>query len=113
MERVRAGDICAVIGVKQTYTGDTLCSGDHPILLDEEMAALRNTPGFSCVTINPPRVGSSSAMLPSARCDGGDLAPPPTPHHRKLPHLLKAGQRVQPRCVFARPKKPCAVKTLG
>jgi glutamate synthase domain-containing protein 2/glutamate synthase domain-containing protein 1/glutamate synthase domain-containing protein 3 len=24
---------------------------DHPILLDEEMAALRNTPGFSCVTL--------------------------------------------------------------
>jgi glutamate synthase (ferredoxin) len=25
---------------------------DHPILLDEEMAALRNTPGFSCVTLD-------------------------------------------------------------
>ncbi len=25
---------------------------DHPILLDEEMASLRNTPGFSCVTLN-------------------------------------------------------------
>jgi glutamate synthase (NADPH/NADH) large chain/glutamate synthase (ferredoxin) len=25
---------------------------DHPILLEEEMAALRNVPGFSCVTIN-------------------------------------------------------------
>jgi glutamate synthase (NADPH/NADH) large chain/glutamate synthase (ferredoxin) len=25
---------------------------DHPVLLDEEMAALRNTPGFSCVTLN-------------------------------------------------------------
>ncbi len=25
---------------------------DHPILLDEEMATLRNTPGFSCVTLN-------------------------------------------------------------
>jgi len=24
---------------------------DHPILLDEEMATLRNTPGFSCVTL--------------------------------------------------------------
>ncbi|MEO8635257.1 MAG: glutamate synthase large subunit [Gemmatimonadales bacterium] len=24
---------------------------DHPILLDEEMASLRNTPGFSCVTL--------------------------------------------------------------
>jgi len=25
---------------------------DHPVLLDEEMATLRNTPGFSCVTLN-------------------------------------------------------------
>jgi len=25
---------------------------DHPVLLEEEMAALRNTPGFSCVTLN-------------------------------------------------------------
>jgi glutamate synthase domain-containing protein 2/glutamate synthase domain-containing protein 1/glutamate synthase domain-containing protein 3 len=25
---------------------------DHPVLLDEEMAALRNMPGFSCVTLN-------------------------------------------------------------
>ncbi len=25
---------------------------DHPVLLDEEMAALRNLPGFSCVTIH-------------------------------------------------------------
>ncbi|HEY7681129.1 MAG TPA: glutamate synthase-related protein [Gemmatimonadales bacterium] len=25
---------------------------DHPVLLDEEMAALRNTPGFSCVTLH-------------------------------------------------------------
>ncbi|HWA17198.1 MAG TPA: glutamate synthase central domain-containing protein, partial [Gemmatimonadales bacterium] len=25
---------------------------DHPILLEEEMAALRNLPGFSCVTLN-------------------------------------------------------------
>jgi glutamate synthase (ferredoxin) len=24
---------------------------DHPVVLDEEMAALRNTPGFSCVTL--------------------------------------------------------------
>jgi glutamate synthase (ferredoxin) len=25
---------------------------DHPVVLDEEMAALRNTPGFSCVTLS-------------------------------------------------------------
>jgi glutamate synthase (NADPH/NADH) large chain/glutamate synthase (ferredoxin) len=34
---------------------------DHPVLLDEEMAALRNMPGFSCVTLNavwPAREGA-------------------------------------------------------
>ncbi|HEU5423192.1 MAG TPA: elongation factor G, partial [Nitrolancea sp.] len=31
---VSAGDICAVIGLKNTFTGDTLCDGDHPILLE-------------------------------------------------------------------------------
>ncbi|MCG3136048.1 MAG: Elongation factor G [Planctomycetes bacterium] len=34
LDKVKAGDICAVIGLKQTYTGDTLCTPDHPILLE-------------------------------------------------------------------------------
>jgi elongation factor G len=29
-----AGDICATIGLKSTFTGDTLCDPDHPILLE-------------------------------------------------------------------------------
>jgi elongation factor G len=31
---VRAGDICAVIGLKDTRTGDTLCDEEHPIILE-------------------------------------------------------------------------------
>ena len=31
---VKAGDICAVIGLKQTTTGDTLCDSDAPIVLE-------------------------------------------------------------------------------
>jgi elongation factor G len=31
---VRAGDIAAVIGLKKTYTGDTLCDRDSPIILE-------------------------------------------------------------------------------
>jgi elongation factor G len=31
---VGAGDICAVIGLKSTFTGDTLCDPSHPILLE-------------------------------------------------------------------------------
>lgn len=29
-----AGDICAVIGLKSTSTGDTICNPDHPVLLE-------------------------------------------------------------------------------
>ena len=34
IEEVRAGDIAAVIGLKDTRTGDTLCDDDHPIILE-------------------------------------------------------------------------------
>ena len=34
IEIVYAGDIAAVIGVKNTTTGDTLCDEDHPIILE-------------------------------------------------------------------------------
>ncbi|MFP3947796.1 MAG: elongation factor G [Longimicrobiales bacterium] len=33
-EEVYAGDICAVIGLKDTKTGDTLCDEEHPIILE-------------------------------------------------------------------------------
>ena len=35
IDHVSAGDIAAFVGPKQTFTGDTLCSKDDPILLDE------------------------------------------------------------------------------
>ena len=31
---VSAGDICAVVGFKSTFTGDTLCDADHPVVLE-------------------------------------------------------------------------------
>jgi elongation factor G len=34
IEDVRAGDIAAAIGLKDTRTGDTLCAEDHPIILE-------------------------------------------------------------------------------
>src|SRR2546427_421741 len=34
IEEVRAGDIAAAIGLKDTKTGDTLCAADHPIILE-------------------------------------------------------------------------------
>jgi elongation factor G len=34
VESVQAGDIAAVIGLKKSYTGDTLCDQDKPIILE-------------------------------------------------------------------------------
>src|SRR5579872_872636 len=34
IERIYAGDICAAVGLKNTFTGDTLCEQDHPVLLE-------------------------------------------------------------------------------
>ncbi len=34
IEEVRAGDICAIVGLKDTTTGDTLCAVSHPIILE-------------------------------------------------------------------------------
>ena len=34
LEEARAGDIVALMGLKQTTTGDTLCTENHPILLE-------------------------------------------------------------------------------
>src|SRR4029079_10787039 len=33
-ESICAGDICAVIGLKNTFTGDTLCDADRPVILE-------------------------------------------------------------------------------
>ena len=35
VEVVRAGDIAAGVGLKDTKTGDTLCDSDHPIVLEQ------------------------------------------------------------------------------
>ncbi len=34
LKEIHAGDIVAVVGLKNTLTGDTLCDGDHPIILE-------------------------------------------------------------------------------
>ena len=35
IDEIRAGDICAVIGLKDTITGDTICDEKHPIILEQ------------------------------------------------------------------------------
>jgi elongation factor G len=34
IDEIRAGDICAAVGLRNTFTGDTLCDDEHPILLE-------------------------------------------------------------------------------
>jgi elongation factor G len=34
IKEVKAGDICAVVGLKSTITADTLCDENHPVLLE-------------------------------------------------------------------------------
>jgi elongation factor G len=34
IEKVYSGDICAAVGLKNTFTGDTLCAQENPILLE-------------------------------------------------------------------------------
>ena len=35
IDRIYSGDICAIVGLKETTTGDTLCDEDHPIVLEK------------------------------------------------------------------------------
>jgi elongation factor G len=34
IDKIYAGDICAAVGLKNTFTGDTLCDQDKPVLLE-------------------------------------------------------------------------------
>jgi elongation factor G len=34
IDQIYAGDICAVVGLKDTFTGDTLCDPEHPVVLE-------------------------------------------------------------------------------
>ncbi len=34
IDEIYSGDICAIVGLKDTTTGDTLCDEDHPIILE-------------------------------------------------------------------------------
>ena len=35
IDQISSGDICAIVGLKDTTTGDTLCDEDHPIILEK------------------------------------------------------------------------------
>ena len=35
IDKIYSGDICAIVGLKETTTGDTLCDENHPIILEK------------------------------------------------------------------------------
>lgn len=35
LDYIQAGDIAAIIGIKEVHTGDTLCAEDHPVILEQ------------------------------------------------------------------------------
>lgn len=59
IEEVRAGDIAAVIGLKNTQTGETLCDPDHPVILE---------------TLHAPEPVISVAIEPKTKADQEKLA---------------------------------------
>src|SRR5205085_4776251 len=34
IDEIRAGDICAAVGLRNTFTGETLCDPQHPVILE-------------------------------------------------------------------------------
>jgi elongation factor G len=61
IDEASSGDIVAVMGLKLTTTGDTLCSEDHPILLEPIPF---NTPVIT-MAIEPKRVQDESKLMDS------------------------------------------------
>ncbi len=59
IDEIRAGDICAAVGLRNTFTGDTLSSSQHPIVLER---------------ISFPQPVISQAIEPRTRSDQDKMA---------------------------------------
>src|SRR5579863_2223234 len=59
IDEIRAGDICAAVGLRNTFTGDTLCDRDNPIILE---------------SITFPQPVISIAIEPKTRADQDKMA---------------------------------------
>jgi len=59
IDEIRAGDICAAVGLRNTFTGDTLCDPQHPIVLE---------------SITFPQPVISIAIEPKTRADQDKMA---------------------------------------
>jgi elongation factor G len=59
IDEIRAGDICAAVGLRNTFTGDTLCDPQRPVILE---------------SINFPRPVIDIAIEPKTRADQDKMA---------------------------------------
>ncbi|TMC97857.1 MAG: elongation factor G [Chloroflexi bacterium] len=59
IDEIRAGDICAAVGLRNTFTGDTLCDPQKPVILE---------------SINFPRPVIDIAIEPKTRADQDKIA---------------------------------------
>ena len=59
IDEIRAGDICAAVGLRNTFTGDTLCDPQKPVILE---------------SINLPRPVIDIAIEPKTRADQDKMA---------------------------------------
>jgi len=59
IDEIRAGDICAAVGLRNTFTGDTLCDPQKPVILE---------------SINFPRPVIDIAIEPKTRADQDKMA---------------------------------------
>lgn len=59
LQTAEAGEIVAVVGLKKTYTGDTLCDPKHPILLE----ALRFPDTVVSMAIEPRSIADKDKLL--------------------------------------------------
>lgn len=63
IEEVKAGDICAAVGVKDVVTGNTLCDSSHPIILE----SIDVPPPVISASIEPKNKGDYEKMTLALR----------------------------------------------
>ena len=78
LQQITAGNICAAVGLKDTFTGDTICSDHKPLILEP--------PHF-------PEPVVSVAIEPATRADQDKLGEAHAEAVRGRPHLCSALQR--------------------
>ena len=85
ISEVYAGDIGAIVGLKDTYTGDTLCDPEHPILLENDHLPRARHRGQDRAA-DQGRPGQDGRRPPAPGRGGPDLPRPHGPGERRDAH---------------------------